>query len=79
MSNFLRGLALGGGGLVVVALAYTTLLIHEAYRPSCEALAKDAELTLQAVAACANAPGCQFTSESIRVALEKKAAAESCK
>ena len=45
----------------------------------CEAIKADAEITLQAVSACANAPGCQFTSESIRVALEAKAAAESCK
>lgn len=80
MSSFLRGALYGFGILAACAMVlYGWHLLMQPALPSCGDLKALADSHIQAVSACANAPGCQFTSESIRVALEAKAAAESCK
>ena len=80
MRSFLRGAMYGFGILAACAMfLYGWRLLMHPVLPSCDGLKALADSHMQAVSACANAPGCQFTSESIRVALEAKAAAESCK
>lgn len=64
-------------GVFGIVLAVAT--VKPDWTQGCESLRADANEHLQAVTMCASSPGCQYSSESIRVALDKKNRAEACK